>query len=241
LRPVIVYAVLLAAPAIILLIPEPVDLLWVLRHSTLASGVAPMPAEVKERSRRNAYYLLFLKDALLCTLLWVLMAKYAVSASSIGLSLLHWEIFGVIGVVAGIGLLACSALVTWVLPRLTAGSPPRFPGVLTGRSGGQEILLLVVSSFADEFWRAFCLVCFLRLGHGAVFAVVVTSLVYALCCQREGTDTLFMKVGRIWAHSISGAYFAVFFLWWHSILVTWVAHLLYNLVRTYQARRTREA
>jgi membrane protease YdiL (CAAX protease family) len=216
------------------------DLLWVIRHTTLANGVAPMPAEVKERSRRNAYYLLFLQYALLCTLLWVLMARYSVSASSIGLSLRHWETFGVIGAVAGTGKLAYSALVTRVLPRPPAGSPPRYPGVLIGRSGGQEILLLAVSSFVEEFWRAFCLVCFLRLGHGPVFAVVVTSFAFALA-HREGRDTLVMKVGRVWAHSISGAYYAVFFLWCHSIVVTWVAHLLYNSVRSYQARRTRDA
>lgn len=239
-KPVVVYAALLALPAIMLLVPEPVDLSWVIRHTTLATGVASMPAEVKERSRRNAYYLSFLQYALLCTLLWVLMARYSVSTLSIGLSLRHWETFGAIGVAAGSGLLAYSGLVTRVLRRPTAGSPPRYPFVLIGRSDGQKILLFVAGSFAEEFWRAFCLVCFLRLGHGVVFAVVATSLVDALC-HREGTDTFFMKVGRIWAHSISGAYSAVFFLWFHSIVVTWVAHLLYNSVRTYQARRTREA
>ena len=236
----VVYAALLAAPAIILLIPEPVDLLWVIRHTRLATGVAPMPADVKERSRRNAYYLLFLQYSLLCTVLWVLMARYSVSAPSIGLSLRRWETFGVVGALAGTGLLAYSAFVTRVLLRPTFRSLPRSRNILSYRSDGQQILLSVVGSFAEEFWRAFCIVCLQGLGHGAVFVVVATSLVDALC-HREGTDTLFKKLGRMWGQSISGAYLAVFFLWYHSIVVTWVAHLLYNSVQTYQARRSREA
>ncbi len=80
----VVYAALLAAPAIILLIPEPVDLLWVIRHTRLATGVAPMPADVKERSRRNAYYLLFLQ------ILSIVHASVGFDGKILGIRPFHW-------------------------------------------------------------------------------------------------------------------------------------------------------
>lgn len=234
----IVYGALLAFPAVMLLIPEPVDLLWVTKHSTLAMGVPPMPAELREQSRRNAYYLMFAKYGLLCTFLYVLIRRYSVPAPSIGLSLHRWGVFGAIGAVAGVGLLAYWAVVTRIPLVSTGVALTRHLERWTHRSNAQQSFLIVVNSFAEEFWRAFCLVALGGLGHRALFAVLATSFAFGLA-HHEAAGAPALKLGRICGHSTSGAYLAIFFLLYHSIIVTWIAHLLFNSVRLRQARMTR--
>ena len=97
-----------------------------------------------------------------------------------------------------------------------------------------------MTCFAEEFWRAFGLVSLLRLGHGAVFAVAVTSLAFALGHYREAKSSA-LEIGTLFAYATVGVLFAIVFLWSGSIVATYTAHLFTNLVVLYRVRTAKRA
>jgi membrane protease YdiL (CAAX protease family) len=212
----------------------------------LGVPLSPLPPELKERSERNYSYLLFPTYALVCAYVWFLMRRYSVPPGAVGLHLHHW------GRCLGLGVGAAGAYLAWnwFMGALAASSarkaaalgrkpvPYQAPDHLARGSALFWILTDLVGCLAEEFWRAFCLVSLERLHHGATFALVATSLAFALAHYRGG-QAVRLELAWLFAYAVFGGLFGVVFLWSRSIVSTYTGHLWINLVALYRARRRR--
>jgi membrane protease YdiL (CAAX protease family) len=231
------YFALGAFPILALLTPEPVQLRWGIKHAKLKVPLPPLPPELRERSEQNdRRYLRFLQIGLLCTCIYLLMRRYSVPATTVGLHLQGWPSFILVRVAAGLTYLTYLAFLSRVPRWLGAGPAPDRP--LDYLSRGSPVLwvvLFLVGCFGEEYWRAFCLVSLEQRGHGAAFAVLATSVAFGLAHYGARQSTV--EVGRMFGHATFGALLAVVFLWSGSIVPNYTGHLLVNLVALYRARK----
>jgi membrane protease YdiL (CAAX protease family) len=167
------------------------------------------------------------------------MRKYALTAAAVGFNLNHWERFLGLGVAAGVVYLAYLRLVVAMNKTLLPAPVP--DGSIDHLTRGSAILWFfnhVVGCLGEEFWRAFCLVSLERVHRGAAFAVVATSLAFALGHYQTGHPAPF-TLGLLFSYTLFGMLFGGMFFWTGSIVPTYIGHLLINSVTLYQARRKR--
>jgi membrane protease YdiL (CAAX protease family) len=188
-----------------------------------------------ERILRNHRYLLPVNGAILCTFIYVLMRRYSLPARVLGLHLHGLPIW--LGLGVGIGVAYLTLTHPWAMRRV-AGTSYEGPEYLARGSAGLWVLINLVACFAEELWRAFCLVSLARLNHRAVFAVAITSLAFALA-HYGGQRSSSFEIGNLLGYATSGVLFAVVFLWSGSIVATYTGHLLTNLVVLYRVRRAK--
>jgi hypothetical protein len=235
--PIAAYIALASFPVLANLRPEPIGIRWAVRHGKLRLPMPPLPPELWERSQRNRRYLLFLTYALVCACAYVAMREYSIPASAAGLHLRHWPIFIGVGVAASVVRLGFQSLMRAIAGTLAAGTIAYHPADYLTR--GSPVLWVasdLVGSFAQEYWRAFCLVALLGLHSGVLSAVVATSVAFCLAHYHTRTSAA-AQFGYLLTMAGVGVFYALLFLWSHSIVVTCTAHLLGNLVGLYRARK----
>ncbi len=229
------YIVLAVFPVFGVFWQEPVAASWGYKHGRLKIPVPPLPPQLKERSERNYRYLLFLQYGLLCTCIYFLMRRYSVPTATVGLHLQHWLRFFGLGVAAGVSYLIYMTAVRWGSRRLFGRATPSGPPEWLSRgSASLWVLSDIVSCFVEEYWRAFCLLSLVGIGHGHLFAVVATSVAFSLAHYRAGPTAF--EFGRLSSQAIFGVLFALLFLWCRSIVPTFTGHLVVNLIALYRAR-----
>ncbi len=203
---------------------NPVEFWWGYNH-----GAAPMPLETAGKADRIAPLVGLASEASLVLLVSILMWGQAVGIAAVGLRGEHWR--------AGL-LIGCAAGLLWAGPQgVLLRTFPEARRRLTTRfqKGSALSWVLVVSfgAFAEELWRAFCLVTLQRAGYSLATSVILTAAVFGLS-HSPWRVNLLPKV-------IFGGVAALLFLWLRSLLPTYLFHLISNLGSLYWIRHARVA
>jgi len=218
--------------------PEPVRIRWGYSHAKLRVPLPPLPPELAVRSERNLRYVVLVQHALLAGSIGLLMRWYSVPPAALGIHHQRWAASLGLGVVVGLTYLAVLEAARTASARADcdrlAGQLDRF---LARGSLRFWVPTQLLACFAEEFWRAFCLVEVMDVHRSAAFAVAVTSSAFALAHLRPGGRHASVEFGRCAAHAVFGVLLAVMFLWSASIVPSYAGHLLVNLVALYRARR----
>jgi small-conductance mechanosensitive channel len=224
------YFALFAYPAVTLLIPDPHLLKWWWR----TAGGAPMPKEVKERCKRNQGNLLILKFLALIAVCFGLLKLAGMSPGDIGLRIRQTQGMVVAGILAG-GLLICWV---WGMRLLSTRMkvPSDGPPHLLKESTPKLLVVMVLGGFAEELWRALSLVAFGRAGASYLFAVLITSITFGVG-HVFSYRSLGAAIGRMLAPAIAGACLAALFLWWQTLLVPFIAHVMLNSFGSIMGRK----
>jgi len=235
------YIALAILPLTALLSTEPIGASWGYKHARRGiMPVPPLPPELRERSERNLRYIGFLEVGVQCLLVYFLARKYSVPAADIGLQLRRWPILAALGAAVGLMYLVYLKLMRAGGSRLARKEVAYYtPDYLTHGSTLHWVISNIASCFSEEFWRAFCLVSLYQVHHGAMFAVVASSLAFALYHFQMAGHGVLYEFGRLSSYIIFGVLFAALFLVTHSIVPTYSGHLLVNLVALYRARGNR--
>lgn len=215
------YTALVSFPAIAILWQEPVAAAWGFRHGRRGIHAPPLPAELRERSERNYRRLLLLKYAALCGCTYFFVHRYSVPTPSLGLRTQHWLIFADLGTATALACSGCVRLLGLAARSLAQGAMrqpaerqpvagPRGPDATQQGSAVLWIFGDVLGCFAQEYWRAFCLVSFEAVYRGAALPLVLTSVAFALAHFR-GREPASYEVGRLASQATFGMVFAVLF------------------------------
>ncbi len=212
------YVALAIFPVITFLFPNPVEIWWLFK----ARGPKTIPPEVMKLHMGIGLRLQGMAtNALVAGLLLWLMLRYSVPFSAVGLSFGHWETNFSIGCVAG----GCwVAYKIWLARISSAAKRARITAHISRAS---EPLLfwvpaLILWTFVEEFWRAFCLNAFKSSGYPMTVAILLTSLAF-------GIAHFGLRPGGIAAKVFVGAVFALLFVWRWSLIPPYLVHLISNL------------
>ncbi len=245
------YIALATLPVALIFRPEPIDIKWNIKHAKLDGPTPPMPPELREASERNARLLQFPAYAVVAGAIYLLMRLSSVPAFPVGFRASRWPSALAVGLGAGAIYVAWLGI-GWVFWRkierrteaLRSDSPPAGRGARDPLACGRVelwVALIVAGCFVEEYWRAFCIVAFESLGHRAAFAVVATSIAFALAFFGIPERSLAFELGRYLSFFGLAVVLAVLFLWSHSLIAPYSAHLLVNLAYVYRARRKHRA
>jgi membrane protease YdiL (CAAX protease family) len=200
----------------------------------------PLPPGLKTLSYRNTRYLRLANLVLLCVGICFLMQKTSMSPANVGLHLHHWLKYLLTGISVGaIRVFAYPVLrkvrgLTWGPGFVKAGD------FYVNGSPVYWVIATLIGCFAEELWRAFCLVGFLRAGHSPAFALLVTSVAFGLAHYSSGP--LHFEFGSMSGHAISGVISGLLFLWSGSVIAPYADHIFGNsvvLIRTRMKNRDR--
>ena len=218
---------------------EPIKSSWDYKHGRRGIIPAPpLPPELRERSDRNSRYIRFPISGVQCLSVYYLAQKYSVAAGDIGLHLRNWPVSVALGLVAGLMYMLYVEVIRSGGSRLARKEIPyNKPAYLSYGPTSVWVLSNIGSCFAEEFWRAFCVVSLQQVHHGAMFAVVASSIAFALYHFQMAGHGVLVEFGRLLSYVIFGALFAGLFLLTHSIVSVYAGHLLINLVALYRGRK----
>jgi membrane protease YdiL (CAAX protease family) len=148
---------------------NPVRFRWGLHR-----GLAPMPLEIEQKAKELDWVAdLSIQVTLLATVI-VLARTSALSPHSMGLSTNNWLEAITLGVVFSVVPLGLSAVLLSHDVSSKVENP--YPPISSSRRYGLQLLTV----FASEFWRAFCIVALVRSDCPAWIAVGITSVVCAV-------------------------------------------------------------
>jgi membrane protease YdiL (CAAX protease family) len=208
-----------------ILVINPVQFRWGVTH-----GFEPMPPDIAKRvSTLNRRYFGFLMHALNIFFVTLLMIHVSVSPVAVGLSANRWKLFVIVGTGGGIAWLALQELGMHFVPSLR---PKPNSDDLQEGAAILWMALILIGAFAEELWRAFCMIAFLRVGDSLTFAILITSFVFAL--GHYGRP-LFQKLGMV----PLGIAAALLFVASGSLAAPFAFHLVVNLGSLHRARRLR--
>lgn len=243
------YIALAILPAAIILRPEPIDIKWNIKHARLHAPTPPLPPELKEAAERNGRILYLLAYAVICGSIYLLARWRSLSAAGLGFQAnrrandLAW------GLIVGSAYVGCLKLGRLVADRMARKAEVLRPGFKAGSrrapgayARGNALLwvaIIAAGAFAEEYWRAFCLVSLQGLGHSAALAVGVTSLAYTLAWFETPQRSVAFEIGHYTGCFIRSILYAILFLWSGSLIAPCSAHLLMRLAHLYHARNPR--
>lgn len=209
-------------PLASILVINPVQFRWGMKHP-----FEPMPPDVAKRTRTlNRRYLGFAMNAFTILFVMLLMSHVSVSARAVGLSASRWELYATIGIGAGAVWLGLQELVSYfsrgIRPKQETDEFQEGATVLW-------ISFFLTGVFAEEFWRAFCIIAFLRAGDSISFAIIMTAIVFALSHSGRSMS------GRIGIIPF-GIAAALLFVACGSLAATFSFHLVVNVGSFYRIR-----
>lgn len=220
------YVALAIFPVITFLAPNPVEIWWLFK----AKGPKPIPPEVMKLHMGIGLRLQgTATNALILGLVLLLMSRYSIPPGAVGLSFGRWKTDILIGCVAA----GCwVAFKVWLARVSSAAKRGRTTAHISRAS---EPLLfwvpaLIMWSFVEEFWRAFCLNAFKSSGYSIGVAILLTSLAF-------GIAHFGLHPGGIAAKVFGGAVFALLFVWQWSLIPPYLVHLTSNLDSLQAGRR----
>jgi membrane protease YdiL (CAAX protease family) len=220
------YVALAIFPVITILLPNPVEIWWLFK----AKGPKSMPPEVVKLHMGIGLRLQGMAtNALVAGFLLWLMLRYSIPAIAVGLSFNHWETDVLIGCAAG----GCwVAFKIWLARASSAAQRARISAHISKSSEPLFFWLpaLILWTFVEEFWRAFCLSAFKSSGYSMAVAILLTSLAF-------GIAHFGLRPGGIAAKAFGGAVFALLFVWQWSLVPPYLVHLISNLDSLQAGRR----
>jgi len=226
------YVVLIAYPAITLLIYEPNELRWWWR----TGGGVPMPPKVLERSKRNQGNLLIVKFLSLILASSLLMRSVSVSPASLGLRLRQPTGAVLLGVAGGILFVLETLSLMGLAKKITSRPSDHVPIFVVRESTSKIISIIVIGGFAEEFWRALALTAFGRAGFPTEGSVLLTSLFFGIG-HVLSFQSLGAAIGRALRPAIGGIFLAALFLWSGTLLAPFIAHIVVNSLAALMQRK----
>lgn len=223
----IAYFALVLYPLVVYLIPNPVGFYW-----GFTRGRAPMPPEVLKKAERAGRYTLFVMHGFLLTGIFYFVRQHSIPAAHLGLHSERWGICLAIGCLAGLAWVGLQIGLIAIF-RIPVSRHQKTSYLLRG-SFLLWTLISFSSAFAEELWRAFCLVALINTGHSVPFAVAVSATVF-------GAGHLRLRLGGACAVAVAGAGCAVLFLWLGTLVTPFAAHFTANAVHMCWVRRASPA
>lgn len=216
-------------PLLAYLLGDPVVAKWGLDHGALA----PMPPEAERRAQRIGRYLWILRYLVLCSYIFYVMHRSGVSLVTARLNS-HYLIRSLGGGISvGVLFLLVRKSGSSLWPGLSFENP-RHP-VLTG-SLIVWLLIVVLGSFSEELWRAFCLIALHNASVNALFAMVITSVVFALSQLGGRPSRISSTPEEVCFTALVGFGFAASLLASRSLLFVLTASIIYHVSALYLLR-----
>jgi len=216
------YLALAILPVAVSIPLEPISFLWGWKHR-----FEPMPPDVAEKSERFRRYAFFPGDLVAIVLVLFLTLRNSVTISQLGLSLASWERKALIG--CGLGMVWIG--LDWSVTRIAFPTSRPRPSLFQKGPVSLWIVIFLSGSFAEELWRALCIIALKETAHSKFFIVTVTALVFSIAHIWGGG--LVRTLGKF----PFGVAAAVAFIWTGSLLTTCVFHFMANVSGLYWTRR----
>lgn len=188
-------------------------------------GLAPMPQEVQEKAEAADRLVLCATHVILLVVVVLLMYGSPISAYEVGLTADNWKPALGMGILFSLFPLGLSELLLRNMPPEKVREEPESRGPLAAWCG-----LNALGSFANEFWRAFCIVSLIRLGLSAWIAVLIVAVVY-------GTLDLQTSVARALGSATFGGAAGFLFINTSSLLSPLTMGLIAGGAHLYQVRQ----
>ena len=185
-----------------------------------------MPQELQDRADAVSRYLNFFVDALIVTAIAFWAHRLSLGPAHLGLQLVDSKRHVLVGVTAGILLIAAQGLMIRRVP-----IDPRHAFTYGARKGSPLlwVFIFISSAFSEELWIAFCLIALRPTTHSAAISVAMTVVVFAAMHYSY----------RFWgavAVAAKGTVSAILFLHFGSLMVTFFYHFVANLGSLYWNR-----
>lgn len=226
----LVYLTLFAYPAVTLLVPNPYSIKWWWK----TGGHGSMPPDIIERCKQNQGNLLIVKFLFLMLACFVLMKQSVISPKSLGFK--HSQPQGMVL----IGLAAGALLMCWIWSMYALATkmklPREGPPYLIQEGVFKILMVLVLGGFAEEYWRALSLIVFHRAGVSDLYTIFITSIIFGIG-HVFSYKSFGAAVGRALAPAIGGAFLAILFLWWQTLFIPLIAHVMLNSFGTLMRRK----
>jgi len=187
-------------------------------------GLAPMPPELEERAEAADRVVLFVAHVILLMVVVLLMQGSLISAYEVGLTADNWKSALGMGVTLSLLPLGLSELLLSNDPPEVARKEFESRGPVATWCG-----LIALGSFSHEFWRAFCIVALIRLGHSAWVAVLIAAALY-------GTLHLQTSVARALGAAVFGGAAGFLFVNAGSLLAPLTMSLVVGGANLHQVR-----
>lgn len=194
-----------------------------------------MPPEVLKRSAQNEGNLLISKFASIILGTYALTLYSSISPESLGIRRDQPRGVVLVGFAAGL-LLVYWSKAMMALGRRFAPSGWQPEPFLFREPVWKLALVILVGGFAEEFWRALCLILFDRANYSAGSAVLITSLVFGLG-HLLSPQPVPRALGRIMRAATGGAFLGGLFLWFGTLTVPYIAHVLVNSFAALMGRK----
>jgi Type II CAAX prenyl endopeptidase Rce1-like len=137
-------------------------------------------------------------------------------------------------VASGLLLVALRNLASFQWPGLRWRNPTH--PTLTGPTS-IWLCIIVVGGFAEEFWRAFCLVGFRHEDATRITAILITSVVFALSQLAGRPGRISGNTQELFFTAIVGACLAQLLFVFHSLLIVVSANITYSASCFYKLRK----
>ena len=146
---------------------------WVRFMWGMRRGIAPMPPEVEEHAQYVDREVFPLMHGSLLTIVVCLLRSSAISTAAVGLSSNNWKSALALGVLFSLAPLAVGALIQRRTPPDERLKDREARGPVAVWLG-----IILLKSFAQEMWRAFCIVSLISLNAPAWLAILITGGAY---------------------------------------------------------------
>jgi hypothetical protein len=181
---------------------------------------------LRDRADAVTRYLHFLVDGLILGSIALLLHRISFDPARVGLQLVNWKRDILVGVTAGILLVAMQRLII-----RRASVDPKHDFTYRVRKGSPLlwVFIFVTGAFSEELWTAVCLVTLKAGGFSSSLSVVMTIVVFAAGHYSYG----------LWgacAVALKEVVSALLFLHFGSLFVTFFYHFIGNLGSLYWNR-----
>jgi membrane protease YdiL (CAAX protease family) len=224
------FLALIVYPLLAYFLGDPKVFRWGAEHGSRT----PMPHDLEVRALRNGRFLWILRYALLIIyIVWALRQRGTMfQARSVSISYLASCVAG--GIAAGVLLIALRNLGSFQWHGLGWRNPTH--PILNGATL-IWLTIIAVGGFAEEFWRAFCLVGFRQEGLSRIAAILITSVVFALSQLAGRPSRISEKTPELFFTAIVGAFLAQMLVVFHSLLIVVSTNITYSAFCFYKLRK----
>jgi hypothetical protein len=208
-----------------------VELSWGFHH-----GLAPKPAEVRDKSDAINRYANFLQYALLLGFIAISAERNSLPAARLGLHLHKWET----SIVLGMTVLAVYLVLQSRMSK-SLRSDNQFTREVRRGSIRLWVSIFFVGAFSEELWIAFCLVTLNATGYSTSVSIAFVTLdfvaMHSQYYTHPGKPSWAFRLGAVLGVGLKSVVSALLFLWTGSLITTFPFHFIGNLGSLYWARR----
>lgn len=222
------YLALAAYPALVALLPEPVSFSWIRKH-----GQAALPPDINEKSEKNGRYLWILIYGLLLFFVRFLAGKSIWQTIPIVARNYPHLSPAVSGVGGGILIFGFRRLLSSTSESLASSeaNDGTHRGAVT-----QWLVVFVLGAFAEECWRAFCILAFRQNDYGIIPSDLLTASSFGMAHLAGRFYRIPPTVAGVGSEMAVGALLGALFIWSGNLASAWIASIVYYTLNFYWLR-----